>query len=131
MYNKPKTWDTKINLQGINGANATITLKKTTIENLSSDFKDQELAIMMPDGKYSDNTVYKLDKLIEFDKDIWKIGSDVILITKAKKQDAYKSLLAKYYIQLYVLLQLAETYPNKAALEKSSHIWKYYQMNRK
>lgn len=40
-------------------------------------------------------------------------------------------LLKKYIMNLHTLLELSKAYPNKATINKSSHIWNFYNMNKK
>ena len=135
-YASPKKWSGNTNLIGINGENMQTSLHEIKIDNLYKEFANKELCVFLPETKYLDGIVYKFkntnvkEDMEKLHKDIWKIDNQVVVTTESNKIDIYKIILTKYYKQLYTLLKLAETYPNKSAITKSSHIWKFYEMNR-
>jgi hypothetical protein len=129
-YAKPKKWNDKFNLLDINGEKKEIQLTDIAIDKFHNEFKDAKLCILLPKTKYLDDKIYKVNKLTEFGVGIWKLDNYTMTTMQMTKMDAYKKLLAIYYQNMYTLLQFGEAYPDKTAISKSSHIWKFYEMNR-
>ena len=127
-YSKVKQWNKNITLHNINGDKLILDINKSNINNVNKEFKNSKIGIFIPDKLYLDDTIYTTNISKDLNN-IWSIKDDVVLITETTKNDIYKLILINYYKELYTLLQLAETYPNKEAISKSSHIWKFYQFN--
>jgi hypothetical protein len=126
-YAKPVSWGKSLSLNGLNGDVAELALTKTPIGNLNA---EKKYNVFLPDNNYLDDTVYfaeTKDKHIM--QGLWNVKDETLLVMEFEMGDLYKNVLARHYKQLYTLLQLVESYPNKELLANSLHIWKFYEMN--
>lgn len=128
-YIKQKKWD-KIVLTGVTGEKADVKLASTTLDKVTKEFSSKDAVLFVPDTKFSDDVVYIAAKF-DSAKDTWRVDNDVVLVAHNSADFIYKHLLMQHYKKLYTLLELADCYPDKATLVRSSHIWKYYEMNKK
>jgi hypothetical protein len=128
-HTKQKKLD-KVVLTGVTSNKTEVKLAGITLNKVSDKFVDKETVLFAPDGKFSDDTVYVVSKF-EYAKDMWRVDNDPVLVVHNSADTIYKYLLMQQYKKLYTLLKLAECYPDKATLAQSSHVWKYYELNKK
>ena len=124
---KVEKYDT-LKLNGVNGGKADIAVQKTSIVDAENKI-DDGVVLFVPESKYLDDVVY-IGRKFKYEGDVWKHNNQVVLVSGVSSIDAYKIVLIEHYKQLYTLIKLAETYPDKDAISKSGHIWKLYEMNK-
>jgi hypothetical protein len=117
----------KLDKLSITNNNDKLELKLTKLK--LNDIKNN-LLLYNTDKPYLDDFINSVDNKFNYDKDIWKVDNQVLVTIKNNTSEIYKMLLISYYKKLYTLLELVKTYPNKEDLEKSKHIWKFYEINR-
>lgn len=126
-YKKAEKYDS-LKLIGVNGGKIDVKLQKMPLLDAATKLADG-MMLFIPESKYLDGNIY-IAKAFAYGADIWKYNNAVVLITGAPAADAYKLVLIEHYKKLYAILKLAETYPNKDALMRSNHVWKFYEMNK-
>jgi len=139
-YKKKRVWD-KLQIDNVD----------TIINNMSilEYVPKRGNIIFKPECALNDDNIYIIastDSLlnsIRIEDNTSKL-SKINSIGKFNKQNTYKLVVCKsdgsdilnihleqYIKNLYTLIQFAETYSDKTLLSKSSHIWNYYNLNKK
>ena len=127
-YKKVAKIPSAIKLKNIKeaGTDKSFTITKLKIPDLKN-----PNAIIQFDTPYLNDEVYIIDEFDMSNNPTINTDFGEFSITKVKNQDAVKMILTQYIKRLYTLMKFVETYNTKEMLNKSSHIWKYYELNKK